>query len=155
MVSRLSTESVVKAVCDSDCSEDGSGLLTDSTNESFDDDCGSFDERKTFLDGNVEQDLGEQLLPQQNTRRNTTEPSRVQRSESLEHSNKSSSSGSSMEDDDQSVISDVSLPRTRTTRKRKRQEEKWKKVLRKRRRNSGKKYISSVKKLVRLTYILQ
>ena len=69
------------------------------------------------------------------------------------NSDESNESTEQSEQSEESTTSDDScneeLPKKRGTRKRKKQVNKWKKSLRKRRRNSGQKYISIPKKVVR------
>ena len=142
MASKLTAASIVKALCDSDCSEEGSDLSTENSDEMLDNSNKEM-EVEVFSKEGSRPDFFEEVDGQQSE----DEDSTAERSDE-DWTSEISDEQRKEDSSNQSTVSDTPLLQTRSTRKRKRQSDKWKKTIRKRRRNSGRKYISSVNKMV-------
>ena len=138
MASKLTAASIIKAVCDSDCSEEGSDLSTDNSDEMLDNSNKEMEVEVFSKEGSrpdfFEEVDGQQCEDEDSTAERSDEDWTSEISD--EQRKEDSSSETPVEGNDQSTVSDTPLLQTRSTRKRKR------------RRNSGRKYISSVNKMV-------
>ena len=141
MASKLTAASIVKALCDSDCSEEGSDLSTENSDEMLDNSNKEM-EVEVFSKEGSRPDFFEEVDGQQSE----DEDSTAERSDE-DWTSEISDEQRKEDSSNQSTVSDTPLLQTRSTRKRKRQSDKWKKTISKRR-NSGRKYISSVNKMV-------
>ena len=128
MASKLTAASIVKALCDSDCSAEGSDFSTENSDEMLDNSNKEM-EVEVFSKEGSRPDLFEEVDGQQSE----DEDSTAERSDedwtseiSDEQRKEDSSSDTPVEENNQSPVSDRPLLQTRSTRKRKRQSDRWK-----------------------------